>query len=1171
MESTQLEELATNPSPKEKLYLEPAGKGKRTVAFFIDCGFQVLFYSIVFLVLSTTFLLSYASLQGEALKTMELVGQLVRLGIWTFVLAPVLQFLIIPLAEGQTPGKCFCDIAIRKLDGSKVRFWTLLGRTLSFSIFFWITVPWTLFSPSGRGLHDRLFGTRVVSKDDHWESELATAMTWKRVLSFMVDTLLSAIIAVVGTLFFTPFLLAVLPESTPRTVVYIIVPIFLILIPAIWFIMHEVIGGRTPGKWITGTAVRSADGSPLTFKQLVIRSATRLIPLNPFSILFSWKRKSTDPSPEWWHDRWSKSRVFAVAPRPWLDARWREFWTFFKPAPWKRGSLFYELLLYPGIWVPLLLLGMATIAWGGRKFGVPLLFWHDNEWVALFAGIFLGLTLGWGLFLFFSLNYSKWLDRRAEIENWAKEKFTDSERAAFKEKSRETSASPDEFRDYLPSSEHWTNRLYAYYREESEKNIYQAGVEGENETSQTEEVLGNLHLRSYLFRMLTKCAAILVVLVFLTRLGYLVFRQVLFTDTLPNLVSEVFSEKEGLEKLQASLAQLGAIGESIRYWEFSWWIFPMGWMIGILLVLFLDKVKFRFIGKIALLMQYLGKSPGGDSRARERKHMYVMALYGVIILLTLHLALLILSELGVFHLAAPAICVAAGWAMLLYAGVTFLLRRLDRLVVIGVVIAFFLLMLGPWLAQHRRYGFWDLETAGRNLYPIRESHVGDSSPATVNRREGELIFRDPTASGKYLPAEWNNGSAPDENQPLVIICASGGGITAEVWAIQVLDALNKLDGFTDHIRIVTGASGGMVGASAWVAQQSDRWDNHLSQLSPSKLTDRCQRDQLSPAALRWALCDVTVFGLAQRFPLFRHSDRGNALESTWVGRRSKDRDGKVRFTIPSDREKPAPSLILPELRVTLGDLAAEERRGTCPSLIYAPMIAEDGRQFLVSNLDLSRLKTVSAHSKRNFKFKDQIHVAVEAGEILGIDTVARQPISSWARMNATFPFVSPAGTLDVAPKNSPAKRAVRRKQKNLVLHLVDAAYADNYGTSTAVNWLREYWVPWLKEKQSNAPRKVILIELDAYPRYGYQSWAFQEPSSDVALKNFRKVTGLFSTAGRQGGKNRCGACRRQNGVPGDSQCGEVCSRYHGRRNLARRSDQRSRRSHQSQSQFRFSE
>jgi uncharacterized RDD family membrane protein YckC len=58
--------------------------------------------------------------------------------------------------------------------------------------------------------------------------------------------------------------------------------------------------GRSIGKFITRTTVQTENGEPLTSRNAFIRSISRLVPFEAFSILMS---------SDMWHDKWSGTRV----------------------------------------------------------------------------------------------------------------------------------------------------------------------------------------------------------------------------------------------------------------------------------------------------------------------------------------------------------------------------------------------------------------------------------------------------------------------------------------------------------------------------------------------------------------------------------------------------------------------------------------------------------------------------------------------------------------------------------------------------------------------------------------------------------------------------------------------------------------------------------------------
>ncbi|MEN1727213.1 MAG: RDD family protein [Pseudomonadota bacterium] len=60
----------------------------------------------------------------------------------------------------------------------------------------------------------------------------------------------------------------------------------------------------TPGKLVTGTRVVNEDGDRPSFGQILGRSLTRVVPLEPFSMFSSTRRA--------WHDRWPATVVISV-------------------------------------------------------------------------------------------------------------------------------------------------------------------------------------------------------------------------------------------------------------------------------------------------------------------------------------------------------------------------------------------------------------------------------------------------------------------------------------------------------------------------------------------------------------------------------------------------------------------------------------------------------------------------------------------------------------------------------------------------------------------------------------------------------------------------------------------------------------------------------------------
>lgn len=296
---------------------------------------------------------------------------------------------------------------------------------------------------------------------------------------------------------------------------------------------------------------------------------------------------------------------------------------------------------------------------------------------------------------------------------------------------------------------------------------------------------------------------------------------------------------------------------------------------------------------------------------------------------------------------------------------------------------------------------------------------------------------------------WNDG----EKKPLVVVCVSGGGSRAAAWTMKVLTTLEqRLPDFPYHIRLITGASGGMFGAAYYTASlpppgtaraplsgnPHDPPTKASSGAYPNvaQLNDSVRGDFLTPVVR-----DLVKNDLVRPFlPFTWGGDRGAAIEAAW----SECLGGWL------DR--------------TFADLWADELAGWRPSLAFSPMMVEDGRQLVISNLSL-RLAMVNLGHPTGW-MPPQLYDDVLSRE--GVEffklfescgftfpNVRKQfKLATAARMSASFPYVFPAVPLPTHPRR----------------RVVDAGYYDNYGVSLAAGWMFTH-IDWLK---ANASRVAVV-------------------------------------------------------------------------------------------------
>ncbi len=278
------------------------------------------------------------------------------------------------------------------------------------------------------------------------------------------------------------------------------------------------------------------------------------------------------------------------------------------------------------------------------------------------------------------------------------------------------------------------------------------------------------------------------------------------------------------------------------------------------------------------------------------------------------------------------------------------------------------------------------------------------------------------------------------NPKLVLLATSGGAYRASFWTALVLDRLFERDdtddlaGFRDNIRLITGASGGMVGGAYFAARANEKG------IKPDSIVAALERDVLA-AQDREVPSDYLY---KTRYPIPR--DSLSAVAQQLVQR-------DVPGLLWPNRQVTDRGIVLEDQWLTL-DLSFEsmkegEAEGWRPSIVFSPMLVETGQPLLIGNLDMDLIRedrygeTVEffdwfPDSRKNFKVKTAV------------------------RLNASFPYVSPVCALPTRP--------YRR--------VVDAGYYDNYGVDLAVAYLSQpRLMGWITAHCSG----VVLIEMRAFP------------------------------------------------------------------------------------------
>ena len=279
---------------------------------------------------------------------------------------------------------------------------------------------------------------------------------------------------------------------------------------------------------------------------------------------------------------------------------------------------------------------------------------------------------------------------------------------------------------------------------------------------------------------------------------------------------------------------------------------------------------------------------------------------------------------------------------------------------------------------------------------------------------------------------------PQERKPrLVLLCASGGGKRAALWTFSAMQTADSLTGgrFMDHSVLITGASGGLIGAG-FFRELRYRHDQGTAVAPYSGIhRDRIAADNLNPLIFSMLANDLFVgFTRFEYEGITYNRDRAYTFE---------DQLNRITEGL---------------LDRTLGDYRTLEMSGRMPMMILTPTVVNDGRKLYIASRPVS------------FMNSEAVDLAGYEGiKVAGVDYhrlfAGNQPeklrFLSALRMSATFPYITPNTTLPTQPP----------------LLIMDAGISDNFGVSDAVRFLYAFR-DWIAEETAG----VVIVSIRDSPK-----------------------------------------------------------------------------------------
>ncbi len=297
----------------------------------------------------------------------------------------------------------------------------------------------------------------------------------------------------------------------------------------------------------------------------------------------------------------------------------------------------------------------------------------------------------------------------------------------------------------------------------------------------------------------------------------------------------------------------------------------------------------------------------------------------------------------------------------------------------------------------------------------------------------------------------------EEKPLLVLINTSGGGHRSATFTMSVLQQLDSLTqgNMMKKTVLISGASGGMIGATYFRELYRQRELHHQIHLQDKQYVDDIAGDLLNPVFSSFFVRDLIA--PAQRFTVGKYQyvkDRGYAFEE------------KLNTNTRG------------LLNLQLRDYAEDEKAARIPMIFFNSVVTRDSRKMIISTQPV--------------RFMMQGHQDTSRIPMMDPDAVdfvsffAKQDpfdlrILTALRMNATFPVVLPNVWLPSEP----------------VIDVMDAGLRDNFGQETSLRFI-EAMEDWIKANT----RGVLLIQIRDRPSGGWEMPYVSNNIADHASKPF---------------------------------------------------------------------
>lgn len=385
----------------------------------------------------------------------------------------------------------------------------------------------------------------------------------------------------------------------------------------------------------------------------------------------------------------------------------------------------------------------------------------------------------------------------------------------------------------------------------------------------------------------------------------------------------------------------------------------------------------------------------------DQNHLNLVLIEFVIFLIILILG--VFRDFEVFQIPAAASVVLIFTIFIMFTGaIAYWFRGWSITVVLmSLVVLNVLVKNNVITSSYRAYGLdYQQEPAEYSLDQLRKS-------SQVSNRQHD---RENTLK---ILANWRSKFDTEQPPKMVIISASGGGQRAALWSmksLQVSDSVTNGKLFK-QAAIITGSSGGVIGASYYRELALQKSKGGLIDLNNPTYLENISKDNLNPIIFSFLVSDLFVRYQSFEYGGFRYKkDRGYAFEQQL--------NKNTEYVL----DKPLAAYLLPEQQAVI------------PMLFIAPTIINDGRKLFISPHSVSYMTSSNVYGKDSL---DPEIKGIDYQRFFEAQKANNLRFLSALRLGASFPYITPNVTL---PSDPP-------------MEIMDSGISDNFGISDALHFL----------------------------------------------------------------------------------------------------------------------